>query len=91
MVEKAGYQNVDRILIVDCPTAVQIRRVMERDDLTRAQVEAIMQTQATRDERLRVSDEVIENSGEFEDLEIQVQNLHAKYMAIAELTRREQQ
>lgn len=91
LVEKDGYQNVDRILIVDCPTEVQIRRVMERDDLTRAQVEAIMQTQATRDERLRVSDEVIENSGEFEDLEIQVQNLHAKYMAIAELTRREQQ
>ncbi len=91
LVEKAGYQNVDRILIVDCPTEVQIRRVMERDDLTRAQVEAIMRTQATRDERLRVSDEVIENSGEFEDLEIQVQILHAKYMAIAELTRREQQ
>jgi len=91
LVEKAGYQNVDRTLIVDCPTEVQIRRVMERDDLTRAQVKAIMQTQASRDERLRVSDDVIKNSGEFEELEIQVQILHAKYMAIAELTRREQQ
>lgn len=87
LVEKGGYQNVDRILVVDCPTEIQIRRVMGRDNLTRAQVEAIMRSQATRDERLGVADDVIENSDGIEALETPVQVLHTKYMAIAELTR----
>lgn len=89
LVEKGGYQNVDRILLVDCPTEIQIRRVMDRDDLTRGQVEAIMRSQATRDERLRVADDIIENSEAIEALGTQVQELHTKYMAIAALTRQQ--
>jgi dephospho-CoA kinase len=91
LVEKGGYKNVNRILLVDCPTEIQIHRVMDRDNLTRKQVEAIMATQATRDERLRMADDIIENSDRIEALETQVQALHAKYMAIAEQTRLERQ
>lgn len=91
LVEKGGYENVDRILLVDCPTEIQISRVMDRDNLTREQVEAIMRSQATRDERLRVADDVIENSDRLEALGTQVQRLHSQYTAIAEQIRQERQ
>ncbi len=90
LVEKGGYQNVDRILVVDCPIEIQILRVMDRDDLTRGQVEAIMQSQATRDDRLRVADDIIENAGEIEALETPVRVLHTKYLAMAERSKQEQ-
>lgn len=86
LVEKGGYDNVNRILVIDCPTEVQIERVMVRDNLTRQQVEAIMRSQATRDERLRLADDVIENSDRLEALRAQVEALHAKYTAIANKT-----
>lgn len=89
LIEKGGYQNVDRILLVDCPTEIQINRVMERDNLTREQVDAIMRSQATRDERLRAADDVIENSDRIEALRGRVQELHAQYMAIAQQTSQE--
>ena len=91
LVEKNGYQNINRILVVDCPTEIQINRVMTRDDLTRKQVEAIMQRQATRDERLRMADDIIENSDRIEALRSQVQILHAQYITIAKQLRQERQ
>ena len=66
LVEKGGYENVNRVLVVDCPTEIQVTRVLERDQLTRKQVDAIMQTQASRRDRLRLADDVIENSAGLE-------------------------
>ena len=53
------------------------------------QVDAIMRSQATRDERLRAADDVIENSDRIEALGGRVQELHAQYMAIAQQTSQE--
>ena len=78
----------DRVLVVDCPVDVQIERVMARDELTRQQVDAIMQSQATRSERLDMADDIIENSGSLDSLRVQVENLHHKYMEIANRLRR---
>ena len=49
----------DRIAIVDCPEALQIKRVMARNGLAAAEVEAIMAAQASRQARLAVADDVI--------------------------------
>lgn len=83
MVEKRGYENVDRLLVVDCPEELQIARVMARDELTQPQVEAIMQTQATRESRLAVADDVVENSDTLEALRPQVDRLHQRYVQAA--------
>ncbi|TDJ67578.1 MAG: dephospho-CoA kinase [Proteobacteria bacterium] len=91
LVEKDGYQDLDRILVVDCPRELQIARVMERDNLTRNDVEAIMRSQATRQERLRLANDIIDNADRMEDLKISVEAHHKQYMAIAEQLRQEQQ
>lgn len=53
--------RLDRVLVIDCPPAVQIERVMARSQLPRAQVESILAAQATRTQRLAAADWVLFN------------------------------
>ena len=71
--------RVDRILVVDCPKALQIERVIQRSGLALEQIEAILDAQATREERLAQADDVIDNSGLPAELPGQIQALHATY------------
>jgi len=71
--------RVDRTLVVDCPRALQIERVIQRSGLAREQIEAILDAQATREERLSQADDVIDNSGSPEALTSQINALHIAY------------
>lgn len=72
-----------RILVVDCAEEEQIRRVMDRSGLARAEVEAILASQATRAQRLAVADDVIDNSGDPASLPTRVAALHREYFTLA--------
>lgn len=62
LVESSHWrQNLNQVLVVDCAPEVQIQRVMARSDLARAEVQAIIHSQAPREVRLRGSDMVIFN------------------------------
>lgn len=74
---------LDRILLVDCPETLQIARVRERDHLTEAEVIAIMRTQATRDARRKLADDVIMNDGDAAALGARVDELHRRYLEMA--------
>ncbi|HSW16174.1 MAG TPA: dephospho-CoA kinase [Ramlibacter sp.] len=56
-------QQVDRVLVVDCSPATQVARVVARNALAPAQVEAIIAAQAPRAARLAAADIVIFNEG----------------------------
>ncbi len=75
--------RVDRVLVVDCPEALQVERVMQRSQLPAAQVQAIMASQASRQQRLAVADDVIANDGERSAVEAAVARLHGEYLALA--------
>lgn len=84
LVESGGYrQRVARVLVVDCPQALQIARVVARSNLTPAEVEAIIRSQASREARLAAADDVIDNSGDLAALQQQVEKLHRMYLALA--------
>jgi dephospho-CoA kinase len=84
LLETGGYRDIaDRILVVDCPEAVQIERTMRRSGLDRAQVERILQAQASRAERLAVADDVIVNDDGLDALTVAVQRLHTRYLQAA--------
>jgi dephospho-CoA kinase len=72
-----------RVLVVDCPEAIRIERVMRRNGLPEAEVRAILASQATREQRLAAADDVIDNGGAPEALEGQVARLHEKYLTLA--------
>ena len=76
-------ERVTRILAVDCPEATQVARVMARNNLSEAQVRAIMAAQVTRAQRLAGADDVVLNDDGLEALSPQVERLHAFYMAEA--------
>lgn len=84
LVESGAYrERCDRIVAVDCPESLQISRVMTRNGLGEAEVRAIMATQASRAERLAVADDVIANDGDLANLEMQVGELHRKYLQLS--------
>ncbi|HEY4319417.1 MAG TPA: dephospho-CoA kinase [Herbaspirillum sp.] len=72
-----------RILVVDCDEATQIARVMQRNQLSSEQVQAIMAAQISREQRLAMADDVIGNNGDSAALPPQVERLHAQYLALA--------
>jgi dephospho-CoA kinase len=53
---------------------------MQRSNLPREELERILAAQASREERLKHADVVIENQGSLQDLEVEVQNLHQKIL-----------
>ena len=73
---------IDLLVVVDCPEETQIQRVMQRSNLPREDVERILMAQASRAERLKHADMVIENQGSLKDLEVEVQSLHQKILQI---------
>ena len=83
LVESGGYRDLcNQIVVVDCPENQQISRVMARSGLAENEVRAIMAAQASRDERLAVADDVLNNDGDLHHLEVQVADLHRKYLQI---------
>ena len=84
LIESAGYrERLGRVLVIDCPEALQIARVRQRSGLPEAEVRRIIATQIQRERRLAAADDVIDNSGTVAALQQQVGKLHEKYLALA--------
>lgn len=81
--ESDNYRSwLHRTVTVDCSEEMQISRTMLRSQLSRPQALAIMAQQISRAERLALSDDIIHNEGDWENLANQVQQLHQKYLTI---------
>lgn len=83
---RAEYDWVDRVLVVDAPEALQIERLMRRDGITRDAAQRMLDAQSTRAQRLAMADDVIVNDGEESALDAQVAALHARYLELAAAT-----
>ena len=79
LIETGQYQTMDRVLVVDCDKDIRIQRLIASRNLSREEVLDIMDKQIEDGERLAHADDVIDNSGMFENLEKQVDSLHLKY------------
>lgn len=87
LVEKALQGRVDRVLVVDCDEALQLRRLQVRDGSTLEQARAILGAQAPRAARLQAAHDVIVNDGDLHALRNRVENLHALYLTLARQAR----
>ncbi|MBV8210649.1 MAG: dephospho-CoA kinase [Burkholderiaceae bacterium] len=72
-------RRFDRVLLVDCPAELQIARVLRRGGMPRAQIEAIIAAQASRERRLELADDVVFNGGDLAELASHARRLHARY------------
>jgi len=82
LIESGQYRQVDRVLVVDVPEALQIQRTMGRDNADEQQVRAILQAQIGREERLRHADDVLLNDRDLSWLKAEVERLHHFYLSL---------
>ncbi len=83
LVENRLYKKANRVLVVDVSRETQLHRTMQRDGVTREHAEQILSAQATREERLAVADDVIDNNGAPDAIASDVARLHAQYLQYA--------
>jgi dephospho-CoA kinase len=84
LVETAGAKRFDRVLVVDCDPELQLARLQARDGATREQAARMLAAQATREQRLAVADDVIQNDGDIANLRDQVEGLHRQYLSLTQ-------
>lgn len=82
LIEVEAYDLVQRVLVVDSPEELQIQRTMLRDNCSEKHVKRIINTQATRQQRLVKADDIIVNDGNFSSLKRQVEKLHHYYQTL---------
>ena len=81
-VESKAYKWVNRVLVVDVSEETQLERVMARDQISPEHAQSILDAQSTRQQRLSLADDTIDNSGDLNELEEKVKKLHAQYLAL---------
>ncbi|ELA9843799.1 dephospho-CoA kinase [Vibrio parahaemolyticus] len=72
----------DRVLVVDVEPETQISRTVKRDNVREEQAHAILASQASRQQRLDIADDVVKNNPNDPDLLLQITDLHEKYLAM---------
>lgn len=82
LIESGQYKTVQRILVVDVPSELQVVRALQRDQVSEAQLRAIMQAQLDRDERLKYADDVLCNAADKAALQREVLRLHDYYLTL---------
>jgi len=81
----AAYRPLlNRVAVVDCDEAQQLARTAARPGLDIKQAKAILAAQASPALRLQIADDLIDNRGDLDSLEQQIERLHAMYMQLAE-------
>lgn len=82
LIESGQHKTVQRVLVVDVPSELQMARAVQRDQVSEAQLRAIMKAQLDRDERLKYADDVLCNAADKAALQREVQRLHAYYLTL---------
>jgi len=83
LIESGQKDLCSRILLIDVAETLQIERSMQRDGNTREQIEAILDAQSSREERLRHANDIILNDRDFAWLQQEVERLHKVYTRLS--------
>lgn len=82
LTETHSASRYDRVLVVDCPEALQLERLQARDGCDAAQAQAMLAAQASRAQRLALADDVIVNDSAPAALVPKVAALDQQYRAL---------
>ena len=74
---------IQRKLVVDCDERSQITRTAARSHLPEAEIRTIMAQQLSRQDRLKLADDILRNEANLDSLRDAVEVLHQQYMTFA--------
>ena len=83
LAESPMKSSMDRILVVDVSEQTQLERLLQRDAESELQARRMIAAQASREDRLAIADDVIDNGGTLDATAGQVDRLHGKYLELA--------
>ena len=82
--ETSDYQGwLNHTLTVDCSEETQLARTTKRGSMSEQMVRAIMAQQLSRSERLKRTDNTIQNDGTLVEIQQKIAQLHQRYMNLA--------
>jgi dephospho-CoA kinase len=67
--------HLDKVVVVDCPIDIALERLVVQRGMERADAEARIRAQISREERAKDADYVLDNSGDRSALDVQVTRL----------------
>ncbi len=80
LVETDFAEFVDRVLVVDCPRELQLERLVQRDQISTADAEAILATQVDRETRSAHADDILDGGQSLDKIRQHVRILHTDYL-----------
>ena len=83
LVETGQTRAMDRVIVVDAPRDLRASRASARDGSAPETITTMMDSQATREDRLAAADVVIENAGDLAALHERVDAVHRECLALA--------
>lgn len=78
--ETGSHHLYDRVIVVDCPRETQLQRLITRDHVSDELANRMLDAQTSREQRLTIADDVIDNTGNLEQLRGRVSALHQRYL-----------
>ena len=81
--ETNQHKLVNRTLVVDVPPKVQLERAISRDGASKATIKAIMDSQISRDERISLADDIIDNKQNPQSVKTRLKKFHQNYLNLA--------
>lgn len=84
MIESGGYRRFDRLIVVWCLPAIQLKRLIARGDLSEADARRRIAAQMSQDEKKEYADDLIDTSRGFDDTRQQTEDLVRRLRKLAE-------
>lgn len=82
--DKIKPVSFDRVLVIDTAENIQLERTIKRDNSSESTIKSIIENQVSRQTRIDAADDIIINTEDFNYLKKQVEELHKKYIKLAE-------
>ena len=82
--ETNSMSNYNRILVIDCDPSLQLERAAARDNNSKDQIQKIIDTQCSREERLSIANDVIPNNDSLNDLKTRSLIMHKFYLDLTQ-------
>jgi dephospho-CoA kinase len=81
LIESGGYKRFDKLVVVWCEPAIQLKRLMLRDNLNRPEAEKRIGAQMSQDEKKRFADHLVDTSNGKDDTRRQVVDIFSEWHA----------
>ena len=82
LIEKNYQKLFDYIAVVDCLPEQQLKRIQQRDNMELEIIQSILDKQLSREKRLKQATYILDNTGNKEQLLLQIEALHQDFIRL---------